>query len=233
MSLPYYAIGAWPTEPTRVRGFFKTGTKSPQWALTEAHRFRTNGWDTYTGDFAKLVDGRFLEVRRGDTKLLRLYRDGTLLFRVRADSEFLTRGANRYLSDGFLFLNPLAVVESHASFIALYARIVSYLESPPSKVALSMRFNGTEILGSRLALTQNLPGGHYVIEPEPYPLADVDASTEIQVDAETLVKDLPRAAYQVVAHFFDQLFDAPPTLVPFTRQMEGGPVIDFSRLRSP
>lgn len=228
---PFYVLAAAPSESVRLKGFFRDGEASPGWLLTRPQLFRGSGFDVSTGDIARLVDGERWEVRNGTRKLLKLYSDGTLLFRMRADGDFLGWGQS---GDGFAALpalNPVAVVESHTSFVHLYRRVVEMLTTAPPTVHFSLTFSDAFIDNRPLSLTKYYEKGvARTVNPDLFPIHDRAASLQFDAPTELLVSDPDAVAFSVLSRFY-AMFDAEPTLIPFTEMDNSGGRVNVSMIQ--
>lgn len=230
--MPYYVlVGAIPPE-TRLRGFFSSGKESVSWLLTDPPVFRYSGFDVRTGSMARLIEGECWEARNGDRKILRLYQDGVLLFGMRADSDFLAWGENAMSFSDYVRLNPVAVVESHTSFVHLYAAVVRRLVAAPEDVQFFLRFDDAQIGGRRLALSQYYPRGiEWIDNPPLYPVHSVQATSEVALPTAQLLSNPDIAAYTVLAKFYD-MCDADEQFIPFSKEIKGDRAVDVEAIKA-
>ncbi len=231
MSTPFYVLAAAAEPASRLKGFFREGRSSPGWLLTEPIPFRYAGFDVSIGSIAQLSDGDRWEAQRGDRKLIQLYQDGTLIFRVRADQGFLGWGQSVVGFAQQPALNPVAVVEVHASFVHLYARIYSWFVQPPKSVLFTLRFAGAEVEGRRLAMTEYYKHGvAQVFDPELFPIHDTDATAEHTVGANRLIERPNAVTYELLTKFYE-MFDASAELIPFVTREGDEPAVDIGALQ--
>jgi hypothetical protein len=206
--------------------FLASGSGTPMWLITDAPRLRSSGWDTYTGDVATLHNHEYWETRNGGRKVLRLYQDGTLFFRAAAGADFLARGTGRLWGEGTLFLNSLAVVESHLSFVRLYAAVVRQMLAQPTTVTFNLRFHDAHQEGARLAITKNYPSTlQFVDNPETHVLSSSAASDTTAASIPDLLSHTDAVAYSLVACFY-RLFDADASLIPYVVNAGGRPTLN-------
>ena len=230
MDTPYYVVAATVSPGNRVKGFFQDEADSPARLLDNPLRFRHGGFDVSTLDTAKFVGGDHWEVQSPGRKLLQLYQDGTLLFRMRADAEFLGWGSQDHYFDGWI--NPVAAIESQASFVHLYARVLALLLRAANQVSFVLRFENGVYDGTRLAITEYRKNPmNFAVSPTPYPLHDASASTNVAVSADDLAAHPSRCAYGVVRAFYE-LFDAGPELIPFTATVDNQPEVDVHAIQT-
>lgn len=214
----------------RIKGFFKDGYPSPARLLDTPERFRYAGFDVATNDVARMM-GEYWEVSHGDRKVIRLYHDGTLVFRMRADADFLGWGSQTQYFPGWV--NPVAAVESQTSFVHLFSRIVPLLDQPPNRTFFSLKFENAYVGDRRLTITEYRRNpANFAVEPDLFPIHDFNAQAMLDLPGETLVNRPNRCAFEVVRAFY-ALFDAPETLIPFTKLVDGQREIDLDAIKNP
>lgn len=127
-------------QPNNILNIFG-GSNSPVMALMEnPPAFRGSGWDLQTLDHAKPVAGEFLEAVNGDRKILRLYRDGQIVFS--GDEGFFGYGVNKDEdkdddNPSFSF-NGLGIAEVIANFVNFSYKMSEFLSESPSKMILKI-----------------------------------------------------------------------------------------------
>jgi hypothetical protein len=133
---PVYVLTASVPSGNRFRGFFDRDRESSAHVLEQPPTLRYAGFDTSTGRDARQVGPDQFEVRSGERKLLRLFQDGTLIFRVPADPSFLAWAVDENEFERMPRLNPVPVVEMHTTFVDLYAALLPKLVRPPRHGAI-------------------------------------------------------------------------------------------------
>lgn len=232
MTVPYYTLGAFPTAHVRLKGFFAEAQDSPGWLLTQSPRFRGAGFDLSTSGYGQLVDGEYWEAASGDRKRVRLYQDGTLLFRARADSAFLGWGQDPGAFATHPALNPVAVVESHAAFCAVYSLLLQHLSAPAASIRVNLAFQDGAIGTRRLFLTNyHKDGVRRWDDPKQHPIHALDASDKVDIAYEVMRTAPMRAAYTLLLRFYG-LFDADQDLIPFVRVAGGVGEVDLEAIKA-
>jgi len=230
LGTPYYVIAATSTPVSRVKGFYQDDADSPARLLDNPGRFRHAGFDVATLDVAKLVGGDLWEVQSPGRKLLHLYQDGSLLYRMRADSEFLGWGSQSHYFNGWV--NPVAAIESQTSFVHLYARVMPLMLTPVTQVDFELRFQNGVYDGTRLAITEYRKDPmKFAVSRKHYPIHDADASARVRAAAEEIRAHPNRSAYRIVRAFYE-LFDAGPEIIPFTATVDGQPEVDIGAIQA-
>jgi hypothetical protein len=174
----------------------------------------------------------FLELPWTGRRSLRLFQDGTLLFRVAADAEFLGWGLDpeRFLK--FPWLNPVPVVEVHTSFVHLYADVVRSLKTRPSECEIRLALLNGIVDSQRLFMTKYFEKGiENVSMPQRYSVQTDPAEESVTVSVEALLATPNRVSYLIVAAFAS-LFDMPKELIPFVRQGAEGPEVDLEAIKA-
>jgi Arc/MetJ-type ribon-helix-helix transcriptional regulator len=115
---------AYRSQPNSIKNIFTAG--SPAMKLVEQPpKIRNMGWDLDTLDRARPIAGNYLEVKNGERKLLRLYRDGQHTFS--AGMDFFGHGVNRdreVLSN----FNLLSIAELITNFVSFSRAMSENLE---------------------------------------------------------------------------------------------------------
>lgn len=232
MSTPAYVLAASISAGNRIRGFLTESAESPKHLLERPPTFRWAGFDTTTGDQARLVADDAYEVRSSDRKLLRLYQDGTLLFRMAADAVFLGWGQDEEDFAREPRLNPVAVVEAHASFVHLYRAVLPMLVKTPTSVQFALRLEDAQVGTRRLVLTRYYKGGiRRVVDPQEYPAHSVSSEDTLDVPTDAVVSQPDLVAFKLLERFYD-MFDMPPDLIPFAREDGDTWAVDLEQIKA-
>jgi len=226
MEIPFYAIAASVSSGNRIVRFHGAGEE----IFWDIPRLRHMGFDVSIPAAPQRGPDESLELRSGDRKLLRLYQDGSLLFRARADHEFLGWGVEPAKFSLFPKLNPVAVVEVHASFVQLYRRVIENLKKPVQEVSFRLSLVNGVWGGGRLFLTPYFPSGsvdwgavtRYKLQEDP-------AEAQITVTREGVMEAPARVAYQLLEEFASW-FDMDSEDIPFVRDVDGTREIDIDAI---
>ncbi len=126
-------------QPNQVREIF-AGSESPLVKYIENPTpFRNMGWDLLTLGRAKPVAGEYLQITNGDRKIIRVYRDGQVVFG--ASEDFFGHGMEIEVSEiekTFKF-NCMATAELISNFVNFSLEIAKYLEKGPSGLIYKIR----------------------------------------------------------------------------------------------
>lgn len=228
MNNPQYVLAATVPDGNRVMRFWGEPGQDAGWLLANPPTFRRTGFDTSTGDVPRLGPDNSVEVG-GGRQLLRLYQDGTLLFRVPADDDFLAWAESDFQQ--FPRLNPVAVVEVHAAFIHLYQKVLERLKSPPRVITTHLSLTNATIGDQRLFLTQYFsPGSTDKYGAKKYLLQMDPSEDEVDLSPEEVYNHPNRAAFRILAKFAG-FFDMPEEEIPFCRAGDGRE-IDIAAIQS-
>lgn len=233
MKRPVYLIGASVPPGNRIKSFYKPDDQGALFLLksTNRNRFRNGSFDIAIPDEPKDGPENSLQLQWEDRKLLRLYQDGTLLFRAAADEEFLGWGASQ---EEFLQrprINPVAMVELNTSFVNFYKLIVDRLKKQPEEIKIKLCIKNSVVNNKRLFITEYFETEFKsIFNPEIFPIANDPAETEIEVSPQTVQSNPNRAAFLVVKAFVD-MFDLPEAKIHFIKKGPEGPEIDLETIR--
>ena len=122
MTRPFYVIAATPQKSLQFNDFFNSGGGSIVELLKNPPVLRRMGWDLVTLDNPRILKGECWEVNNGERKRIRLYKDGTVIFRAAVDDSFLCAGRNN--SQPYPSINALALIEVTFNFVNFYTSIV-------------------------------------------------------------------------------------------------------------
>lgn len=212
---PLFILGAAPTSKVEVADFFSENNPYAK-LLNEPPYLRYMGWNMLTLDHPKIIDGQAWEVRNGDRKTIRFYRDGSLVAVVYADNTFLGWGQSDADFQNSPRLNSLAVIEYVYEFVEVYRNILTNFDS-----VKEVRFD-VSIKNSRVG-NRNL----YIVPhklDDPFPLVhgdsgslskDFDAQvfTEMQADNKDSSKFV---AFKILAELFGR-FGITSDKIPYTK----------------
>lgn len=104
-----------------------------------------NGFDLNTNSSAKIVKGQLRQaISPAGRKILQLWRDGTLVFAVAGDRDFLCWG-NYGPNNSTLRINPLVLAESTYLFSKLSVEVLKYETPKPYEIEYSIGFRNMPI----------------------------------------------------------------------------------------
>jgi hypothetical protein len=127
-----FVLAAYPSERGELKTVFQTSKGSIRQSLEDPPTLRQGGWSVQTLERAGIIRGELIRVCNENYKVLDLYRDGTLIFAVRADGSFLAWNT----PDDQQRLNPVALIESTYNFLRLYELVLSDLKERPLQLNL-------------------------------------------------------------------------------------------------
>lgn len=212
---PLFILGAAPTTKVEVQDFFNENNPFAK-LLKEPPYLRYMGWNMLTFDHPKIIDGQAWEVRNGDRKTFRFYRDGSLVAVVYADNSFLGWGQTDEEFQNNPKLNPLAVIEYVYEFVELYRNILENIEGVGG-----IRFE-LSIKNSKVG-DKNL----YIIPrklDDPFPFVhglsgklNNDFGAQVFTDFQTSNKDSSKfVSFKILEELFAR-FSLPSNEIPYTK----------------
>ena len=187
-------------QPNKIVNIFG-GAESPVAKLMEnPPSFRNSGWDLQTLDHAKPVAGEYLEAVNGDRKILRLYRDGQIVFS--GDEQFFGHGANKDNDEdvpekNIFSFNGLGIAEAVANFTNFSFKMAEFSEEPVNKIIFKIEiFNPNKTALGLKNIVRNFPW------PESVGEMHLDfAQREIVIPFSKDFK-FEKAAYNILAELF-------------------------------
>lgn len=153
---PIFFIGAVPDKPVHIKNFFESGDKGVKKILQEPDNIRHMGWNMETLDTPKLFPGGYWLVKNGERKVIRFYKDGSLVVRAFASEEFLGWGTNKEGDENHQYLNPLALIEFIFEFTRSYQKLIESAEGDFTYINYKFGFKNTGENEKRLQMHQGL-----------------------------------------------------------------------------
>ncbi len=138
MKTPKLILAIQPNNNIEIPDFFNSNSQVVE-LLKKPHYLRYSGWNMLTLDNPKIYKGQAWEVKNGDVKTIRVYKNGGLVTIALLDDEYLGWGQEReaYLNNPKI--NALAFVEYCYEFAQLYSDLLrNFEEVNEINVAISM-----------------------------------------------------------------------------------------------
>ncbi len=185
-------------QPNKIVDIFG-GIDSPITKLMEnPPSFRNSGWDLQTLDRAKPVAGEYLEAVNGDRKILRLYRDGQIVFS--GDEGFFGHGANKDDDEPqmnkFSF-NGLGIAEAISNFTNFSFQMANFSEETVNKIIFKIEiFNPNKTALGLKNIVRNFPW------PESVGEMHLDFAQREIVIPVTKDSKFEKAAYAILSELF-------------------------------
>jgi hypothetical protein len=199
--------------------------------LANPGSFRYAGWDLETRDQPIIVAGDYLEVKNGNRKIIQLYEDGTLIYKVPADNTFLGWGQNEENFTEKPRLNSLAVVEANTNFVHFYKKLIPYFEETPQSIQFKMQFYSMKIAENKFVYLNPTPvNALWPFDDGKYPAPSDEGSKEIVVETKEVEEKPSLVAYKILEKVF-LWFGIPTDKIPYTREIEGQKYIDIEEFK--
>jgi len=228
---PHYVLAASPDIGTEARTLFASGPGTITRVLENPPVLRHSGWSLETLDRARIIEGRFRQLTNGDDKVLRLYRDGTLVFAAAADAEFLGWADSDEEFRDNPRLNSLALIEVTYLFCLCYAEVLKDLAKAPHSVDLWSLLGGLRHTGTARPVFLN----PHPVDAVQFRLnrdigeAPLDSFFDhVNVRAEGF--DAEAAAYEVIRELY-VWFGIEPSLIPYVLSVNGVMKVDTEAIR--
>jgi len=125
-------------------------------AFENPPKLRRSGWDLDVGKRSRIIKGELRRSVDEGYKILDLYRDGTLIFGVTAESDFLTWG--QVPND--LKINSLALIETVYNFVTLYKIITENFRHKPSQLCARIKLHDLHLNKEKSFMVPNAVGAH-------------------------------------------------------------------------
>jgi hypothetical protein len=211
---PLFILGAAPSNKVEIPNFFQEDSSFYK-LLEKPPYLRYMGWNLLTLDHPKIVDGQCWEVRNGDRKTIRLYRDGSFVAVAYADNTFLGWGQSE---EDFLKhprLNTLAIIEYVYEFVELYKNLLQNI--PMSKeIRMDVSIKNSKVNEQFLFLIpQKIDNPFYFAAFDGGTISgDFTATVVIQRNGETQY-ETKYVAYKILSEVFTR-FGIAADKIPYT-----------------
>jgi len=225
---PLYILAVVPNEKIKFEKFLDGGKNSPKNLLENPSYLRYGGWNMLNLDQAKIREGLYWEVRNGDRKIIQLYRDGSLISMVHADSSFLGWGISENDFSETPGLNPLAIIEYTYEFVDFFRELLKFIGSV-EKVNFKVGLVNTQLAnGKRLVLNSRLPSDIFWFKGKGQKI-EKDFTRDISISLEKNTYSSKYVAFLLVQEIFIR-FGILPEDIPFSGKDEKGkPYIDTQK----
>jgi hypothetical protein len=201
--------------------------------LKEPPYLRYMGWNMLTLDIPRIKAGQFWEVNNGERKKIRLYRDGTLIARADANSDFLGWGQNEVDFEKNPRINPLALIEFIYEFVHLYFITKIHFPKPLTGYKFTINFKNLVLDSGERIYLPNSEINRIGAFTEEHEFSDSELKESVGVDQEEFneVADVQNVAYQVAEKIFNKA-GIPSNKIPYTTQLDDGKwIIDVDRIK--
>jgi len=214
-SAPLFVLAAAPTTKVEIPDFFSENNPYAK-LLKDPPYLRYMGWNMLTLDHPKIIDGQAWEVRNGDRKTFRFYRDGSLVAVVYADNSFLGWGQSEQNFQESPRLNTLAVIEYVYEFVELYRNMLENFDEV-KEVRFDLSIKNSRVGNKPLfAVAQRINDPFYGMMGETGELSkDFEAQvfTSFQADNKDSSKFV---AFKIIEELFGR-FGIPSDKLPYTK----------------
>ncbi len=218
---PLIVVGGEPLEKVVLDNFFSEENSPLFNLLKDPPYLRYSGWNLLTLDYPKIKDGNSWEVKDGDRKTVRLYKDGSLIAIAYADDSFLGWGQDHDKFLQFPQLNSLAVIEYIYEFVELYKKMLNnYPKLKKVKFGVGIK-NADTWEGKKLYLRPYEVGAlFYIFDFDDSSMTSVtkDFYENIEVTLSDQIYDSKYVAYQLISEFFIH-FGISRDKIPIPRQI--------------
>lgn len=220
MSQPLLLLGAQASGAASAKRFFDKSHGSIAELLKSPSVTRQHGWDMRTLDDPRIVEGNYMEVGRSDYKLIRVYRDGTVVFRGVADEDLLGWGRR----EGGAFearprINSAVLTELVYHFVRFVGELTLRFDTVPGGYELSCGLRRAELpSGRRLYVTPFEVGvagwDLEIFEHDEHEAPQSDFDCKLSTDTAMLQSDPARVAADLLAEFYVR-FGMPTDELPY------------------
>ncbi|MBU2470022.1 MAG: ATP-binding protein [Proteobacteria bacterium] len=220
---PSLAFMALPSRAVSIPGIFESSESDLAKTLRNPPKIRANGFDLQTTGEIRPVLGNLLRVGKdGPGTIIDLWRNGTLVFAVEGDGEYLCwRGGAR----NWQGINRVALIEAATNFATLAQKILLFTKPVPSRYILVCELNNALMEDQKLFF----PVGRFatpppVGNPAPKEQMHVEINWDVVDDSEE------RAAYLLLTDVY-AWFGLTADNMWLTKEENGQKIIDTQAIK--
>lgn len=234
--IPKFTLAAQPTNKFDLENFFNESPENFFFEkLKNPPHLRYTGWNLLTLDYPKIKNGTFWEVKNGERKTIRLYRDGALVAIGDANEEFLGWGSDKDKYIEYPKLLALALIEYVFEFVRLYKECLS--KCPPiNQVIFKFGFKNVDTWEGKRLILKPSRAGEFLLDDwsgdgTERNLIARDITREITVSVTDNGYDSEQVAYQILSEIF-AVFGISPEKIPYMKDSALGKVVDSEQIRN-
>lgn len=162
MDKSFYILTARLQNPISIPNFFADQGNPAYDLLVNPPYLRKYGWNLITLDTPRIIKGECWEVKNGDRKVLRLYKDGSIVTRFAADGSFLGWGRTdnaetSNIPESVPVINALALLEVTYEFVSFYAMFLEKINVGINP-CINVKLSNMAVGQSRLFRVSVTPG---------------------------------------------------------------------------
>ena len=225
---PSFTLTAIPSNSIEVQGLFESRDSKLVQLLEKPPELRYGGFDINMSTSTRIVHGQLRRAISEEHGSLELWKDGTLIFTVTGDSNFLSWG--RYSEEAnYLRISPIALIESTYLFVELSNHVYSqHTNTIPSEIEYALELKNMTIDGTPCKL---FPGqiGSLVRALSMTDAPDSALARSIICPGSGLVSG--KIAFELVREVY-RWFGYEDSLVPYTEKINGNLEVSANQIRT-
>ncbi len=184
-------------QPNEILNIFNP-KDSPMSLLANPAYIRKSGWNLLTLDKPVVIGGKYLQVTNGERKIIRLYRDGNIIFGASTDEDFLGHATT---SKGFAgAINALAATEVITEFVIFCEMMRLHFKFPINLLMVKMNLFNPKKEEKRIMLSVPEGGMRWTKAEGQFKEANSQVIKKFPVGKDGI--KFANVAYQLVAEFF-------------------------------
>jgi hypothetical protein len=187
-------------------------------AFESPPELRYSGWDLQiSGPRHKIIRGEVRRAVEREQKILDLYRDGTVVFAVTAESDFLAWGTK----SNDLKINPLSLIETVYNFVSFYRIILENSNITASNIEFRIDLYNMHLNGQKTFMVPYGLGAFSAHEEYPAPTDTWNKTLTVLANS----FDVGSIAYRIVQEIY-LWFGIEADKIPYTTETAGHKIID-------
>lgn len=217
-------ISAYCITSASLKTLFSSEPQSIKSKLENPPYSRSNGFNLRTLDTAKIHNGEFCRVMNGDRKILDLYKDGSFIYALKGDEDFLC-----WAMQG-LKINPVVLIESIYDFVLFYQLILEDMDKKPKNIIFRVDFHNFHLNDKKNYLVPyGVKSIEHLFDDELKFASKNDWNESIQMELNGY--DIASISYKLVEKIY-VYFGHVIEKIPFTKKTNGEQIIDIEQIKS-
>jgi hypothetical protein len=216
-------LAAYPALSNEIESIFASSDRSAKKYLENPPALRYGGFALMTDERVKIIRGELIRARSGGYKIIDLYRDGTLIFAVRGDGEFLAWAT----PNGKQRINPVSLVEAVYNYVSFYKLVLEELKEAANRIFLRVDLKNLHMNDLKSYLLSY--GPDYLGFRDEGSAPDNEMTKVIEVDAKEF--EAGRVSFQLLREIY-LWFGLEEDKIPYTKTEDDVKMVDPEQIKN-
>ena len=208
---PYFVLAFSPLNSVTIKGIFEGRDSDVVKLIDQPPQLRYAGFDLDTGQFTKIIEGKYRRSLENKIKAIGLWKDGTIIFTANAGPDFLSWG--NYDIQAILRINDFAIIEVCYLFCLLVKYLLPFYSPTPEEFFAKIQLKNlpTEVKPCLILGTQGL------FRTTAYKAPNQNGEFSLQIKSSEFSPEI--SAFQLVSRVYEW-FGVEHNKIPFSERHE-------------